>query len=300
MSDVSHARVSRRRSGRAFGWAVVLGSAALLASPLAQAHFILETPASWRTQDSLGLPEKLGPCGNEDGGTLTGAITGLHPGETVTITINEVVFHPGHYRIAVVTDRSLLPAEPPVEAGATPCGSVPIQSPPVFPVLADGVFEHTAAFTSPQSVQVTLPAGLTCAKCTLQVIEFMSDHVLNDPGGCFYHHCADLSIASGADADGAVGAGNVDAGSGGGSSGSSGGGSSGAGVPTGSSSGAPGGGGPTGESEDASTGAVAAAPSSGGCGISGAASGTGAIAALAGAVVLAGGMRLRRRLRSRR
>jgi hypothetical protein len=41
---------------------------------------------------------------------------------------------------------------------------------------------------------VTLPPNVTCSHCTLQVIEFMSDHGLNNPGGCFYHHCADISV----------------------------------------------------------------------------------------------------------
>jgi len=159
------------------------------------------------SQDSLGLPEKLGPCGDEGGGTPTGVVTAFHPGETITVTLNEVIFHPGHYRIALgVNDRSELPAEPTVTVGSTPCGSVDIQNPPVFPVLADGVFPHTAPFSTPQSVQVTLPANVNCTKCTLQVIEFMSDHPLNNPGGCFYHHCADISIQAG-------GAGAGDAGS---------------------------------------------------------------------------------------
>jgi hypothetical protein len=46
-------------------------------------------------------------------------------------------------------------------------------------------------------VQVTLPPNVTCDHCTLQVIQFMSDHGLNNPGGCFYHHCADISIKAG-------------------------------------------------------------------------------------------------------
>jgi MYXO-CTERM domain-containing protein len=149
------------------------------------------------SQDSFGLPEKLGPCGDEGGGTPTGTVTAFQSGQTITVTINEVIFHPGHYRIALaVNDRSELPAEPPVTAGSTPCGSVPVQNPPVFPVLADGVFEHSAPFSGPQSIQITLPGNVTCTKCTLQIIEFMSDHGLNNPGGCFYHHCADLSIQS--------------------------------------------------------------------------------------------------------
>ncbi len=161
----------------------------------AEAHFSLDAPACWMSQDSLGAPEKLGPCGDEGGGTPTNIVTAFQSGQTITVTINEIIFHPGHYRIAMsVNDRSELPPEPPVTAGTTPCGSVPVQSPPVFPVLADGVFDHSAAFSGPQSVQITLPANVTCSHCTLQVIEFMSDHGLNVPGGCFYHHCADFSL----------------------------------------------------------------------------------------------------------
>ncbi len=176
--------------------AIVVAACVTLVVVPAHAHFILQAPPSWMSQDTVGAPEKLGPCGNEAGGTATGTITAYQCGQTITVTIDEVVTHPGHYRIALaVNSRSELPAEPTVTAtSSTPCGSVPVQSPPVFPVLADGIFDHTAAFTAPQSIQVTLPSNVTCTKCTLQVIEFMSDHPLNNPGGCFYHHCADISI----------------------------------------------------------------------------------------------------------
>ncbi len=203
----------RRISPAVFGAACVTS----LTAP-ARAHFILQAPPSWMSQDASGLPEKLGPCGNEGGGTATGTVTAFQPGQMITVTVDEVVYHPGHYRFALsVNSRSELPAEPTVTAtSSTPCGSVPIQSSPVVPVLADGVFQHTSPFTMPQSIQVTLPSNVTCTKCTLQVIEFMSDHPLNNPGGCFYHHCADISIqaAGGGAGTGGAGAagGNIGAG----------------------------------------------------------------------------------------
>src|SRR5579863_4459105 len=130
----------------------------VLAAAPARAHFALEAPACWMSQDNSGLPEKLGPCGDEGGGTATGIVTAFQTGQTITVTINEIIFHPGHYRIALaVDDRSQLPAEPTVTAADTPCGSVPIQNPPVFPVLADGVFVHTQPFSSPQTIQIKLP-----------------------------------------------------------------------------------------------------------------------------------------------
>jgi hypothetical protein len=121
-------------------------------------------------------------------------VTAFSAGETITITLDETIFHPGHYRVALaVSDRSELPAEPPVTAGATDCGSVPIMTPPVFPVLADGALQHTSPFSATQSIQVTLPSDVTCTHCTLQVLEFMSSH----GAPCFYHHCADISIGGG-------------------------------------------------------------------------------------------------------
>ena len=174
----------------------MIATLGVLAPKVSQAHFNLQSPPASMSQDFLGLPEKLGPCGDEGGGTPTGTVTAYQAGQTITVTINEIIPHPGWYRFALsVNDRSELPAEPVVTAGATACGSVPIQSPPVFPVLADGVFPHTSSFSSPQTTQLTLPSNINCTHCTLQVIEFMSNHGLNNPGGCFYHHCADISIS---------------------------------------------------------------------------------------------------------
>ena len=174
---------------------------ALLYPVAAEAHFVLSSPASWANQGSLGDPQKSAPCGQADPGTpavATGAVTAFHPGDTVTITINETVPHPGHYRVALASTQAELPADPQVTVGSTACGSAAIQSPPVFPVLADGMLVHAAQFTAPQTFTVTLPADMTCTKCTLQVVEFMSNH----GAPCFYHHCADISIqTAGGDSD---------------------------------------------------------------------------------------------------
>ncbi|MGC4093878.1 MAG: hypothetical protein QM756_39430 [Polyangiaceae bacterium] len=186
------------------------GALAVLCARAASAHFSLQAPASWANQDSVGSPQKSAPCGQADPGlaaVATGKVTAFAPGETITITINETIFHPGHYRVVLaVNDRSELPADPVVTPGTSDCGSAVIQSPAVFPVLADGALLHNSAFSGPQSFQVKLPSDVTCSKCTLQVAEFMSQHGLNDPGGCFYHHCADISILPQAGASGSGGA----------------------------------------------------------------------------------------------
>jgi len=161
----------------------------------AAAHFSLESPPSATEQDGQGNPQKAPPCGDNGASVPTNVITTYQAGQKITVTIDEKIFHPGHYRIALaLNDQSELPAEPPVTAGNTACGSTTIMDPPVFPVLADGVFAHTAAFSGPQTIEITLPDDVTCDHCTLQVIEFMSQHGLNNPGGCFYHHCAEIAI----------------------------------------------------------------------------------------------------------
>jgi MYXO-CTERM domain-containing protein len=201
---------------RCTGFALGLGAAAALVASPALAHFILQAPASWAEQATLGDPQKSAPCGQADPGltaAATGMVTAYAAGDTVTVTINETVTHPGHYRVVLsTTGQDGLPADPPVTAGSTPCGSTEIQNPPVFPVLADGMLVHTAAFSGPQSFTFKLPSNVTCASnCVLQVAEFMSNHGLNVPGGCFYHHCANITIAA---SGGAGGGGGSDAGTG--------------------------------------------------------------------------------------
>lgn len=162
---------------------------------VSQAHFVLNDPPAATEQNDLGNPQKAPPCGDDGSATATNIVTAYQAGSTITVTIDETVYHPGHYRIALaVDDISELPDPPPVTPGDTPCGSAPIDPNPAFPVLADGVFEHSAMFGESQSIDITLPDDITCTNCTLQIIQFMSNHGLNNPGGCYYHHCATISI----------------------------------------------------------------------------------------------------------
>lgn len=196
-----------RRGAKVFLLSLV-GGAGLCASP-ASAHFVLTTPSSQSAQDTFGNPQKAVPCGLDAAspGTPTGAVTTYKAGDTITLTIKETIFHPGHYRVAIAQNPQSLPADPPVTPEVTPnntpCGSVPIDLNPKPPILADGIFKHTVSYgATPQTVQIKLPAGFTCTNCTLQVIQWMYNHVLNVPGGCFYHHCANVNIV--ADTDGGV------------------------------------------------------------------------------------------------
>ena len=68
-----------------------------------------------------GVPEKSAPCGQADPGATpvaTNAVTAFAPGDTVSITIMEVVPHPGHYRVALsTTGQTGLPGDPVVLGG---------------------------------------------------------------------------------------------------------------------------------------------------------------------------------------
>ena len=97
-----------------------LAAAAALAAAVAvapaSAHFVLETPAASLAQNTIGDPQKLGPCGgtSQDAGTATGAVTELAGGSTLHLKLREAVFHPGHYRVALaVNSRAELPPDPP-------------------------------------------------------------------------------------------------------------------------------------------------------------------------------------------
>ncbi len=121
-------------------------------------------------------------------------------GQKLHIKLQETVFHPGHYRIALaVNSRAELPPDPEVTTKEGTRGpssvSAVIQQTPSIPVLMDGLFVHTMKPADPFETDVPLP-NISCPKCTLQIIEFMAEHGLNKDGGYFYHHCADLQITA--------------------------------------------------------------------------------------------------------
>jgi len=170
--------------------------AALLPAP-AQAHYMLLQPASAYMQGSpYGDPQKTAPCGPAaGGGTATGQVTTYRPGDTVTLSVRETIFHPGHYRISIGPDPSKFMTPPVTQVGTDQCGSVPIDTNPSLPVIADGLLKHTAAFAGDQTITFKLPAGFTCPNCTMQVVQYMSNHA----APCFYYHCANVNIVDNAD-----------------------------------------------------------------------------------------------------
>jgi hypothetical protein len=165
------------------------GGLVLLALGGAHAHFaLLQPPSALSTEDGgKGAP----PCAE---GPDSNVVTDVQGGHPMAIRLSEFVFHPGHYRFALsVNSRAELPPDPDVVQQDGVSVSASIQNPVRIPVLADGVFLHTAPPTGDWQTSLTLP-NLNCDKCTLQIIEFMAEHGANVGGGFFYHHCADLRI----------------------------------------------------------------------------------------------------------
>jgi len=166
----------------------------------AHAHFKLNTPAAYSQQNSYGDPQKSAPCGQADPGNAlvpTNAVTAVQSGSMLTISITETIPHPGFYRVAIAQDMAGLPADPTPPGDVTPCDKLTPTANPTLPLLADGLLKHTSPFSNTtQTMQVPIPAGMTCTNCVLQVVQYMSNHGLNNPGGCFYHHCAMVNISA--------------------------------------------------------------------------------------------------------
>lgn len=133
---------------------------------------------------------------------MSGLVSKAVGGSLLHLKLVETIYHPGHYRVALaVNAREELPPDPTTIERTTEKGPrsvwAAIQSPPQLPVIADGLFQHYTRPASPQTfdADIQLP-NISCAKCTLQVLQFMADHAYNQPGGYSYHHCADLQITA--------------------------------------------------------------------------------------------------------
>jgi hypothetical protein len=196
-----HKEHSVKFSLRLFLVATVLAFAA----QTAMAHFKLLEPASWLVENDLGDPQKAGPCGgtNTDWGKPTYAVTKAVGGQKIHIKVQETVYHPGHYRVALaVNSPNELPPDPKVTTRDSERGpqsvSAVIDNPVQIPVLADGLFVHSMRPSNPMppfETDVTLP-NISCKRCTLQIVQFMAEHGFNNPGGYTYHHCANVQITA--------------------------------------------------------------------------------------------------------
>lgn len=168
---------------------LVLGVVPALWSQQAAAHIRMDQPVARNVWAATPFndPIKEGPCGsgqNDPRSTDPAKINTFAPGETITVSWEETIDHPGFYRISLDMDGQ--------DDFVTPTGTADIQDPPVLPVLKDGIQDQSGGT---YSVEVTLP-NETCDNCTLQLIQFMDD---SDES---YFVCADLVIEGEVSGDG--------------------------------------------------------------------------------------------------
>lgn len=165
----------------------------------AHAHLSLTSPPSRYGPDEL----KPGPCGLVDG-ERTSNVTYYEPGEEIEVVWDEYVDHPGHYRIAFDDDGD--------DDFVDPATTMDRYSNDT--VLLDGIADKGPGERS-YVARVTLP-NVACDRCTLQVIQVMTDKApYTTPGDDIYYQCADLVLREGGDIDAGTDPG-VDPGAGGG------------------------------------------------------------------------------------
>ena len=95
----------------------------------AHAHFVLVAPAASLVQNRLGDPQKIAPCGGVSGnpargtppnpGVPSGAVTHVKGGTNLPLMVQETIYHPGHYRVALARTVDKLPPDPVVTTAQT-------------------------------------------------------------------------------------------------------------------------------------------------------------------------------------
>lgn len=157
---------------RNFIYTLVAAISLVPISSFGHAHFKIGGTTTPRSTD-MGL--KTAPCG---GIARTATPTILTAGQQLTLQIDEVIDHPGYYRVAFSMAGDAFPAAMPVPTAATPASAdlwVPyIQDVP-------NVHAYTATVTVPNT---------PCTQCSLQAIQYMTES--NPP--TMYYSCADIVI----------------------------------------------------------------------------------------------------------
>ena len=167
--------------------ALLTCSALLLSITRAEAHVELLDPMPRYSVTEL----KDAPCGRRGGVRTTDRITTFAPGSTITVRFSEYIDHPGHYRIAFDVDGDDDFTDP---ICINNCDNadmeIAIGSEPW--ILLDGIEDRRGGGV--YEVQVTLP-NVTCERCTLQVIQVMTDKAPYElPGNDLYYQCADIVL----------------------------------------------------------------------------------------------------------
>ena len=149
---------------------------ALTFSTVSQAHISLLAPSV--RSSTL----KQGPCGAGASDPRSSTPTRFRSGETITVSWREYIGHPGHYRIAFDPDGDGLFQDPSSFTDVAPRPGV----------IKDNIADKSG--TQVYTEQVELP-DVECTKCTLQVIQVMTDKAPYGDGNDIYYQCADLILA---------------------------------------------------------------------------------------------------------
>jgi hypothetical protein len=151
-------------------------AALVLAAP-ADAHITLTFPDGRFGNDTF---QKTQPCGLGGANDKRGPnVQTFEPGETISITWDETVDHPSHFRISFDDDGQDF-MTPPTETSFYVNELVEIDEIPDEP-------------DQKYSVEYTFPL-IECTNCTLQVIQVMYEGQYN-PASSVYYQCSDIELA---------------------------------------------------------------------------------------------------------
>ena len=112
----------------------------------------------------LGDPQKAAPCGGTyaDFGKPTYAVTSVVGGSLLHIKLQETVYHPGHYRVALaVNAMNELPVDPKAETMHEPLGHAKESKLPLLITMAE--FDPVAI--APDSMELAGAVCLRDGKC---------------------------------------------------------------------------------------------------------------------------------------
>lgn len=173
-----------------------LGATMLCAAPAAAHIEVTNPPTRYQFEPPNSNNQKTGPCAT---GTPTGVVTALISGEELTVTWNEFIDHPGHFRIALDTSGTDAFVDPASEVDMAITGNIIAY----VPDTGGTAFSHT--FMLPD---------VACDFCTIQIMQVMTDKLPWGPanGDDIYYWCSDISLSSGAGGSGAGGSGGAGAG----------------------------------------------------------------------------------------
>lgn len=163
-------------------FAMAAGALVLLPGS-ASAHIQLVTPLQ------RDVDQKVGPCGAN--GVRSANVCEYRPGARITVSWEETVEHPGHFRISFDEDGE--------DDFITPSDYDDIGE--GDSILVDGIADQdTRSGDSGYGQEVLLP-DVECDNCTLQLIQIMTDKPPYGDGNDIYYQCADIVLSASAPAD---------------------------------------------------------------------------------------------------